>query len=64
MELTCPNCGFLLGHLRIDRRSIAKRDIEMHWVVCDRCSHVALHRWFYLEPEKSKWPGARSDRAS
>jgi hypothetical protein len=46
----CPNCGHTLTKFRTDRRSMGQRQVELEWVICMHCRHVALRSWSFVEP--------------
>ena len=46
---SCPNCGHLLTKFRTDRRTTRHRAVELEWLICPRCRHVALKSWSFVK---------------
>lgn len=48
-EMTCPNCGHHLVNYRTDRQAAGRREVELKWMICVHCRHVALDSWSFAE---------------
>jgi RNase P subunit RPR2 len=45
----CPNCGVGLRPYRKDRQQAGKKEVALHWMICQSCGHVALYDWGFIE---------------
>lgn len=45
----CPNCGGWLETHRKEAQPAGRRFVQLHWVICPTCRHVALHDWSYSD---------------
>ena len=52
--MICPNCGHRLVNHRTDRRTVGEREVVMQWSACPRCRHVALEKWYWVDPPAEK----------
>ena len=46
----CPQCGRDLHVLKTQRQPAGTRAVQLEWLICDGCHHVALGAWRFLEP--------------
>jgi len=49
MNEMCPNCGRHLVNYRTDRQAAGRREVELHWMICVHCRHVALDSWSFAD---------------
>ena len=48
-EVMCPNCGRHLVNYRTDRQLAGRREVELKWMICVNCRHVALDTWSFAD---------------
>src|SRR6516164_2145443 len=48
-EVVCPNCGHHLAGLRAERQMAGRREVLLRWTICERCRHVGLHSWSFVD---------------
>lgn len=48
-EMICPNCGHHLVGYRTERQSAGRREIDLHWMICEHCRHVGLKQWSFAD---------------
>jgi hypothetical protein len=49
MNEMCPNCGRNLVNYRSDRQAAGQREVNLHWMICVGCRHVALDSWSFAD---------------
>lgn len=49
MNEMCPNCGRHLVNYRTDRQAAGQREVNLHWMICVHCRHVALESWSFAD---------------
>ena len=65
-EMLCPNCGCHLVNYRTDRQVAGRREVELKWMICAHCRHVALDSWAFAEGvipnDFVEGPGTRTEK--